>query len=48
VQEGLWRSEDLIEQSRVRIAEHAALMERIDRSSPGLYALSRDVHVNLT
>ena len=46
VQETLWRSEDLIEQSRARIAEHAALMERIDGGSPGLYALSRDLHVN--
>jgi hypothetical protein len=47
LQESLRRSEDRIEQSRTRIAEHAALMERIDRSNPGLYALSRDLHSNL-
>ena len=47
VRERLRRIEDLIEQSSVRIAEHATVMERMDRDSPRLYAISRDLHRNL-
>src|SRR5262245_23912317 len=47
LQEKLRRTEDLIDRSRARIADHAAMMERIARNSPGLYALSRDLHINL-
>lgn len=48
VQERLTRTEDLIEKSRARIADHAAAMEWIDRNgSPRLYAMSRNLHRNL-
>jgi hypothetical protein len=47
VEEWLRRTEDLIDQSRARIAEHAVQMERTDRNSPRLYAVSRDLHRNL-
>src|SRR5262245_34994038 len=48
VQERLTRTEDLIEKSKARIADHAAAMERIAcNGSLPLYAMSRDLHRNL-
>jgi hypothetical protein len=47
LQKTLTRMDELITQSRARIAEHAAMMEDMDRNSPELYTVSRDLHINL-
>ena len=47
IQSGLTRVDELIDDAKVRVAEHAAHMAALEKSAPELHAVSRGLQRNL-